>query len=245
MIRSVVAPLCAAILSLVLLASCDSGPEPAKQPTTSVQQPKAASKPRATIPDRKTGNRVKDLVLLDHILKDYRQNHTYMDGDVYDCDNMAKDVWNILRTKGFRAKLAGGNVDKNVMKSTDTYLMEASHAWVMAELAPGDWMAMECTGGYLVPRDRNPLYYTSAIFFNDPTDMGNFVDTLKQAKSACTEFNTLVRGWNKAIAGKGYKPGSKTDQTLNQIKGFMDAKEMDCDKATTKLRVAIMTKRKL
>lgn len=242
MIRSAAAPLCAVMLCLVVLASCDSGPNTAQQPSNGT---KPVAQDRSNVPDKKTNDRAKNLALLDHILKDYRQNHTYMDGDIFDCDNMAKDIWNILRTKGFRAKLAGGNVKKNIMKSTDSFLMESDHAWVMAELSPGKWMAMECTGGYLVPEEQNPLYYKSAIFFNNPTEMENFLGTMKTAKAACTEFNTLVRGWNKAVAGKYAEPGSKTDRSIMQVKGFMEAKKKECDDCQTKLRVAIMTKRKL
>lgn len=238
MSRFILAQLCAVLLAACLLTACDSTPEP--------PQPKApAAAQQQQVPAMKTADRLQNMRLLQAILADYRKNHTYMDGDVYDCDNMAKDVWNILRTKGFRAKLAGGNAEKDVMKTTETYLMGASHAWVMAELAPNDWMALECTGGFLVPREKNPLYYTSAIFFSDPTEMEEFLGTMKRAKETCTEYGTLSRGWNKAFAGKTAKPGSTTDRSVMQAKGYMDAKKRECDDCVTKLQVAIMTKRKL
>ena len=41
----------------------------------------------------------------------YYETHTYVGNDVFDCDNMAIDVWNILKTKGINAEIAVGNVD--------------------------------------------------------------------------------------------------------------------------------------
>lgn len=50
----------------------------------------------------------------ERIAKEYFNSHTYVNNDVYDCDNMACDIWNILKTEGINSKIAIGNVDYKI-----------------------------------------------------------------------------------------------------------------------------------
>jgi len=242
MFRSIAAPTCAVLICCALLAGCDSGPQ-ATEETRPVakSQPQPAPRPQVRLPEKRTADARLNLVLLDSILKEYRKNHTYMGNDLYDCEDMAMDVWNIVRTKGFNAKIAIGNNEKNIMTTLETFLTEVSHSWVMAEYDTGQWMAMECTGGYLVPEDKAPHYYDSAIFLPSPAEVRDYNNYAEAANKTCDEFNSLARGWNKAVAGKV----SANNQTINQVKGYMQAKEKECDGYRTKLKYMVLTMRKL
>ncbi|BBD09464.1 hypothetical protein [Desulfovibrio ferrophilus] len=257
------APLCALLVAACLLAGCDSAPEQVQQTEAPVvattPQPKPEPQPEKRKPlidrskktsaapqkPKKVSAMVLKLAILQDILTDYRKNHTYMGNDLYMCADMAMDVWNIVRTKGFNAKLAGGNPDRDIMASTTSYLEGMSHAWVMAQVSPKDWIAMECTGGFLVPKKEKPLYYSSAIFFSNPAELKTFMANTENARNSCQEYNELATGWNKLVAGKRYKPGSAQGQQYSYIEGNMNAKKRDCEYYTQQLQLAILTKRKL
>jgi len=61
-----------------------------------------------------------------------------------------------------------GNVEKD-MRS----LEEANHAWVLAEVAPGEWLAVEATGGFVVFQNENGRYYIGRIF-SSPREFKEF-----------------------------------------------------------------------
>ena len=108
------------------------------------------------------------------IARDYRSTHTYLGvetgqpADVYVCIDMAKDVWNIIKTRGINAVIEVGNVRKNV-----TGMDDVDHAWVLAEVAPMRWIAVETTSGTVVTRDENPRYFTG-LQFNDPAGLKEY-----------------------------------------------------------------------
>ena len=111
--------------------------------------------------------KVQKIRILKEIVENYNKEHTYIGDDIFDCEKMAMDVWDIVETKGINAVIQVGNVDKKVIKIED-----ANHAWVLAEVAPEDWIALETTGGYLVCENEafcavnNPLYYQGWSFEN-------------------------------------------------------------------------------
>lgn len=85
--------------------------------------------------------------ICEEVAQQYYRTHTYIQNDVFDCDNMACDVWNILKTKGINAKIVVGNID------LEEYGMEDwNHAWIIAEVYPSTWLAIECTSGCVVYR---------------------------------------------------------------------------------------------
>jgi hypothetical protein len=92
--------------------------------------------------------------ILSDIVSDYYRNHTYVDGGVFVCGDMACDVWNMVKTKGIEAKISVGNVDTEISS-----LRDANHAWVLAELSPGKWLALETTAGRVVYESENARYY--------------------------------------------------------------------------------------
>jgi TPR repeat protein len=98
---------------------------------------------------------------LSDIVSAYNRNHTYLKGGGFVCGDMACDVWNMVKTKGIEAKIQVGNVERDI-----TSLREADHAWVMAEISPGNWLALETTAGRIVQKQENPRYYFGWSFDN-------------------------------------------------------------------------------
>ncbi|HXW98952.1 MAG TPA: response regulator [Methanomicrobiales archaeon] len=117
----------------------------------------------------------KNVAIVEEIAKGYHDTHTYLgvqtgqSSDIFVCIDMAKDVWNMVKTRGINAVIEVGNVDQNV-----TALDDVNHAWVLAEVGPLQWLAIETTGGYVVPSAMNPRYYTG-VQFQNPADMKQYL----------------------------------------------------------------------
>jgi hypothetical protein len=113
------------------------------------------------------------------IVEDYHETHTYIGKDVYVCGDMSSDVWNMLETKNINAVIVVGNVEKDI-----TSIKDANHVWVIAEVSPDEWIALETTGGYLVCADsnlcsvNNPRYYKGWNFEN-PKELKDALEDLK------------------------------------------------------------------
>ena len=45
------------------------------------------------------------------IATEYYGSHTYTEDGIYDCDDMAQDVWNMLKAKGINARIAVGDFE--------------------------------------------------------------------------------------------------------------------------------------
>jgi hypothetical protein len=122
------------------------------------------------------------------IVEEYHESHTYIGKDVYVCGDMSSDVWNMLETKNINALIVVGNVDKDI-----TSIQEANHVWVVAEVSPNEWIALETTGGYLVCDDSdicaasNPRYYEGWNFEN-PKELK---DALEKLKHPCEDGYVL------------------------------------------------------
>ncbi len=109
----------------------------------------------------------KNVQICEQVASEYSETHTYIDDGVFDCDNMAMDVWNLIESQGINAQIAVGNVDMS-----DESLEDMNHAWVLAEVAPQSWVAIECTGGYVTYDEE----YYSGWFFDTPKNYQSFLD---------------------------------------------------------------------
>jgi hypothetical protein len=95
-----------------------------------------------------------NLSQLGEMTRTYHENHPY-EAKVWDCSDMAPELWALATMAGFRAEIMVGNpweVEKE------------NHAWAVVEVEPGRWVALEGTNGHL---------YTSPTFltghpFGDP-----------------------------------------------------------------------------
>ena len=92
--------------------------------------------------------------VLHNLVKVYHATHTYSKKNFFVCADMAMDVWNMIETKGINARIAVGNVNK-----AQANWKEYNHAWVVAEVSPGRWVALEITRGTVVRGNENKNYY--------------------------------------------------------------------------------------
>lgn len=145
------------------------------------------------------------------ILYDYRRAHTYVGTqagaaeDIFVCGDMACEVWDMVHTKGIEARIQVGNVENDINS-----MAEANHAWVMAEVAPGKWLALETTGGFVVNRSKNARYYSGHSFSNPKefrdyqTLTHQYNDALQKQKDAVEDYNQMVGQYK---AANGYDQG--------------------------------------
>lgn len=102
------------------------------------------------------------------IVEQYHETHVYSEYDFFVCSDMALDVWDMLKAQEIDALIQIGNVETGAENIT-----EADHAWVLAEVSPGEYLALETTGGYAVWGDS--LYYQGWSFDN-PREYKRFVE---------------------------------------------------------------------
>ena len=129
--------------------------------------------------------------ILRQIVEEYHATHTYSLPDFYVCADMAQDVWNMVETRGIQAKIAAGNIE---LPNAD--VKDYNHAWVLAQYSPGTWIAMETTGGYLVPN--NPAYYRG-IFFANPKDFKDYLDLMQDYNNEVERITNLTNNYNAKV----------------------------------------------
>jgi hypothetical protein len=109
-----------------------------------------------------------NLTTANDLVTRYYATHQYYK-DIYDCDQMAADLWNQAMARGLNAKLVLGSVEKDI---TATY--NGDHAWVAVEISPGGWVALDPTAGNISLASDNPRYYRGIVFDN-PAEMMNYI----------------------------------------------------------------------
>jgi hypothetical protein len=134
----------------------------------------------------------KNIEILSQIVSDYRKTHTYMGNDVFACGDMACDVWNMVQTKGLKATIMIGNLEKDTPS-----MFEANHAWVLAEAAPGRSLALETTGGYVVKDNRR---YYQGISFSNPKEFKEFLNLLNQHQTASLKLRNAQESYNQTVS---------------------------------------------
>ncbi len=148
------------------------------------------------------------------IAKFYHDTHYYQE-NIYDCTEMSADVWNMLQQQGISARLVVGNPD--VPAFDDITL--SNHSWVMAEVVPGEYLAVEAVGGYCVTRQSNGGYYRGWTFAN-PAEVNLYYDLI-------TEYNVRVELRNQ-LATESNQAASQGNQPLyNELTQLMQAQETE------------------
>jgi len=177
--------------------------------------------------------------ILTEIVSDYHRLHTYLGKDIFVCGDMASDVWNILKTKGFNAKICIGNVKKDRPS-----MLDVDHAWVMAETSPGRWFALETTGGYVVKESQNRRYYFGHLFAN-PKELKEYTTLLRQAKEAKEKYENAANDYNRLIGQ--YNATSNDGKSellsdLNRKASVLKERTTDLNEITEALRVLLSKK---
>ncbi|OGO07539.1 MAG: hypothetical protein A2Y92_05665 [Chloroflexi bacterium RBG_13_57_8] len=108
------------------------------------------------------------------IVKYYHETHIYSAYDLFVCSDMAAEVWNMLKAAGIESIIVVGNKDAPI----DDILI-SDHAWVLAEVQGGYYLALETTAGHSVSAAQNPLYYRGWSF-DSPADLKAYNDFIKE-----------------------------------------------------------------
>lgn len=147
---------------------------------------------------------------VEDIVKQYHETHIYSEYDFYVCSDMALDVWDMLKAQEINAIIQIGNVEREAGNITD-----ADHAWVLAEVTPGGYLALETTGGYTVSGQVNPLYYKGWSFDN-PREYKRFVELKHEYNIRANIINRLM---NRAqtVFGEYEKESNRYKELLDEF----------------------------
>ncbi len=128
------------------------------------------------------------------IVKNYHETHVYSSYDYFICGDMSAEVWNMLKAQNISAIVVVGNKDAAI-----TEILQSNHAWVLAAVANGSWLALETTGGFAVKKSENPLYYRGWSF-QSPADLKSHNDMVKEYNVRVGFRNQINNEANKVIA---------------------------------------------
>ncbi len=136
------------------------------------------------------------------IVRYYYETHEYSTIDLFICSDMASEVWNMLKAQGIGAIIVVGNKDAAIGD-----ILLSNHAWVLAEVAPGEYLALETTGGFVVPESENALYYRG-WYFDSPAK-------LKNNNQLVREYNIRI-GIRNQIAAEDREVVTEHNRATNQ-----------------------------
>jgi hypothetical protein len=132
---------------------------------------------------------------------------------------MASEVWNMLKAQNISAVIVVGNKDALISD-----ILLSNHAWVLATVAPGEYLALETTGGYAVRKSDNPRYYIGWSF-NSPADLKANNDYVKElnlraafGKQLNDESNKAFNAGNNALYQKLVELFTAQQTEINNLK---------------------------
>lgn len=164
------------------------------------------------------------------IIKLYHETHVYSTYDLFVCGDMAQEVWNMLKAQNINAKIQIGNINTPVKEMTDS-----DHAWVLAEVAPGTYLALETTGGFSVPQSENPLYY-QGWSFQSPKDFKDYADLLNEYNTRLSIVNDMASRYNDA--GKDLEQANAVyNQMVTSFNAQYSGKPLTADSQAAKDKV--------
>ena len=161
----------------------------------------------------------------ENIVRHYHETHTYSIIDLFVCGDMAADVWNMLKAQGINALIQVGNVETGAAD-----IVDSNHAWVLAEVSPGNYLALETTAGFVVPQGENALYYQGWSFAT-PKDYKRYSELLREynvrvnvinqlqdtAKQAHSEYEKAVDTYNELVDEFNSKYASRPVSTESKV----------------------------
>ncbi len=167
------------------------------------------------------------------IVEDYHSSHTYSSSDMFVCGDMATDVWNMVETQGINAVISVGNLDRDI-----STIKDANHVWVLAEISPNIWLALETTGGFAACSDPkicpvdNPRYY-KGFRFGTPKELKDALDKLKHP---CPDGYVLGNDelCHEACGGGSYCTGDSVcvnGECRGCSQGYILGKDLKCHEA--------------
>ena len=121
-----------------------------------------------------------------NIVERYFETHTYSTYDLFVCADMSLDVWNMLKAQGIDSLIQIGNVERAIED-----IVESDHAWVLAEISPGNYLALETTNGRAISEKENPLYY-KGWSFDSPREYKEFEELKQEHNIRVSIVNQLI-----------------------------------------------------
>lgn len=163
------------------------------------------------------------------IAQAYRKDHTYSMDDYFVCLDMALELTNMFKTRGFTALVVAGTVKKDLAGLTPEEVIQANdHAWVVVQLEPRLYAAIEATAGVVVD-ERIPHfdYYFQGLVFENPKDAKGMNPLIENGREACKAAAAMTEIWNRTQAGrpvtmKGAEEKGRLDAKIAECKGFAD-----------------------
>ncbi len=129
-----------------------------------------------------------------NVIRVYHETHSYSIWDLFVCADMAMDVWNMLQAQGIESTIQIGSVDADI-----TNMEDSDHAWVLAEVSPGTFLALETTNGQVVLRADNHRYY-GGWSFDNPREYKRFEELKYEHNIRVSLFNDLSEESQKVYA---------------------------------------------
>lgn len=174
------------------------------------------------------------------IAENYHKTHTYVPRNIFDCDDMASDIWNQVKTAGVNAYIMVGNLEKS-----NPTIFECNHAWVMAEIQPFRFAAIEATGGYVVVSEKDPGYnpnYFRGYKFENPKKLKDLLTLLREYEIQMDEYNRAVSQYNALV--KKYNAADPITQlflqdNLNNQANIVNQELEDVNRVVAKINVLI------
>lgn len=120
-----------------------------------------------------------------NIIEFYHATHAYSKPDLFVCSDMASEVWSMLKAQGIDSLICVGDIDTSISD-----ILLSTHAWVLADI-DGQFLALETTGGYVVYKKDNPLYY-QGWYFDSPADMKSYNELVKEYNVRVTLINQII-----------------------------------------------------
>ena len=157
------------------------------------------------------------------ILKKYSSRNTYSELSETQCKQMSEAIWFRLAGKGIPARLAAGRVDAQVTTAVDIFVRKANHAWVMAELSAGEWVALETTNGTVVSKEMNQLYYVGGVFFQRPEDVYRFDGARRKLRQYAKKYDADKARYERDAKGQTYMVGSKKHKEMLKRREELEA----------------------
>jgi TPR repeat protein len=183
--------------------------------------------------------------IVSEIVSNYHKTHTYVGtqtgakADIFVCGDMACDVWNMIETKGIKARIQIGNV-KTKIKS----LLDADHAWVMAEVSPGKWLALETTGGDIIRFNENNKYYVGHSF-SDPKEYKEYSTLAREYNTAIGKERNAVKDYNQMVNqynGAGDPTNVRLTSELDRKAAVVDSRRADLQEVAGRLKTLLLEK---
>ena len=159
------------------------------------------------------------------IVRNYHETHVYSTYDLFVCSDMASEVWNMLKAQGINAIIVVGDT-----KAAIGDILQSNHAWVLAEITAGDYLALETTAGFVVPRNQNLLYY-GGWSFKSPADLKANNLLVKEYNVRIGIHNQIVDEANEVLAeynrATDQNTADKKEAVYNKLTELIKAQEAE------------------